>query len=91
MVEEDTLMTGDLPEELRCAVACGDILQRDAKICQPPSLEAAEEEAIRVAILACQGNLTQAARELGIAKSTLYAKVKKHGPEGILPAVWEGE
>ncbi|WP_139826368.1 sigma-54-dependent Fis family transcriptional regulator [Derxia lacustris] len=42
-------------------------------------LDAAECGAIRDMLVATQGNLTQAARRLGIAKSTLYAKLHKYG------------
>ncbi|MPW23175.1 AAA domain-containing protein [Paraburkholderia sp. CNPSo 3157] len=46
---------------------------------EPRSLEAAEAESIRFAIQKCRGNLTEAASQLGIAKSTLYQKVTKYG------------
>ncbi|MDO5289357.1 MAG: sigma 54-interacting transcriptional regulator [Pseudomonadota bacterium] len=39
----------------------------------------AQAQAIRAAIDATGGNLTQAARQLGIAKSTLYEKMKRYG------------
>ena len=42
-------------------------------------LTAAEARTIRRVLQACAGNRTQAARRLGIAKSTLYAKLKRHG------------
>jgi transcriptional regulator of acetoin/glycerol metabolism len=43
------------------------------------TLQASEEQLIREAIGEARGNLTRAARRLGIAKSTLYLKVKKYG------------
>jgi DNA-binding NtrC family response regulator len=43
-----------------------------------PSLEAAEKRAIGDSIAHNAGNLTRIARELGISKSTLYAKIRKH-------------
>lgn len=46
-----------------------------AKIC---SLESAEAESIRNALVHCEGNLTKAATHLGIAKSTLYEKIRKY-------------
>ena len=49
------------------------------------TLEASEEQLIREAIGAAHGNLTVAARSLGIAKSTLYLKVKKYGIDRTLP------
>jgi transcriptional regulator of acetoin/glycerol metabolism len=42
-------------------------------------LEGAELASIRAVLAADRGNLTQAARHLGIAKSTLYVKLKKYG------------
>ena len=38
-----------------------------------------EEVLIGRAVRASQGNLTEAARRLGIAKSTLYAKMERYG------------
>lgn len=43
------------------------------------SLETAEKAAIEQALRTCRGNATQCARELGISKSTLYAKLRKYG------------
>lgn len=48
------------------------------------SLERTECEAIRHAIRECQGNLTAVARELGIAKSTVYMKLKRFGLDGLV-------
>lgn len=45
---------------------------------KPFSLEGAEREAIVEALRACHGNKLQAARKLGIAKSTLFRKLKDH-------------
>jgi len=52
----------------------------------PVSLEMAEAESIRLALATSAGNLTQAASRLGIAKSTLYQKIRKYG---LLQAVNE--
>lgn len=43
------------------------------------SLEMAESESIRKALAYSGGNLTRAASRLGIAKSTLYEKIRKYG------------
>jgi two-component system response regulator HydG len=43
------------------------------------SLESIEGAAIRQTLNQCGGNKTQAAKALGIAPSTLYAKLKKYG------------
>ncbi|MEW5882111.1 MAG: sigma-54-dependent Fis family transcriptional regulator [Pseudomonadota bacterium] len=45
------------------------------------SIATCEAELIRCAIAATRGNLTRAARDLDIAKSTLYQKVKQYGLE----------
>lgn len=44
-----------------------------------PSMAEGEEVLIGRAVRASQGNLTEAARRLGIAKSTLYAKMERYG------------
>jgi transcriptional regulator with PAS, ATPase and Fis domain len=51
---------------------------------QRTTLEASEEHLIREAIRAARGNLALAARSLGIAKSTLYLKVKKYDMDRTL-------
>jgi DNA-binding NtrC family response regulator len=43
------------------------------------SLAEGEEALIRRAIIASEGNLTLAARQLRIAKSTLYVKMQRYG------------
>ncbi|MBS0542880.1 MAG: sigma 54-interacting transcriptional regulator, partial [Proteobacteria bacterium] len=54
------------------------------------SIATGEAELIRCAIAATRGNLTQAARELDIAKSTLYQKVKQYGLESDISRVRSG-
>ncbi|MDZ5459519.1 sigma-54-dependent Fis family transcriptional regulator [Azohydromonas lata] len=51
---------------------------------EPASLEAAERLTITRAIQSVQGNLAQAARHLGISRSTLYRKVERYGLESIV-------
>jgi transcriptional regulator of acetoin/glycerol metabolism len=48
------------------------------------SLEAAERQTITRTIQSVHGNLAQAARHLGISRSTLYRKVERYGLEGIV-------
>jgi DNA-binding NtrC family response regulator len=50
-------------------------------------LEALERDAIMAAILTYHGNLTQVARELHIAKSTLYLKIMKYELDQVLQSV----
>ncbi|MBR9883687.1 MAG: AAA domain-containing protein, partial [Oceanospirillales bacterium] len=71
--EEDTLTPVDLPADFRgtCPAPAGD----DPAI---SPLERAEREMISQAIREQGGNLTQVAKQLRIAKSTLYIKLKKY-------------
>ena len=41
-------------------------------------IERAERDAIRVALSEHRGNVTASARALGLAKSTLYAKLRRY-------------
>lgn len=71
-----------IPRELRSHAATP--AQPAARIVVQPGadtgrLEDAERAAIMAAIGGCQGNMSAAARNLGIAKSTLYLKLKKFG------------
>jgi DNA-binding NtrC family response regulator len=50
-------------------------------------LDAVERDAIRAAILTYHGNLTQVARTLGIAKSTLYLKIERYALDHVLRTV----
>jgi two-component system response regulator AtoC len=47
------------------------------------SLESMEREAIRVALLRCQGNRTKAAEELGVSRKTILNKIKAYGFETL--------
>ncbi len=53
-------------------------------------MQQVEAEAIRCAVSAEGGNLTRAALRLGIAKSTLYAKIASYGLSTELGRVREG-
>ncbi len=81
MSESDHLGVDALPPEIRSAASRVTGPGAGETIAQPrrTSLAAGEQQLIRDAIEASQGNLTVAARSLGIAKSTLYLKVKKYG------------
>jgi sigma-54 dependent transcriptional regulator, acetoin dehydrogenase operon transcriptional activator AcoR len=55
---------------------------RDVKNESPPapvSIQHLEQQAIENAINQCAGNITLAAKNLGIAKGTLYRKMEKYG------------
>lgn len=47
-------------------------------------MEAAEREALLRAMRDCRGNMTAVTRTLGIAKSTVYAKLKRFGLEAVV-------
>jgi DNA-binding NtrC family response regulator len=72
----DVLSWEELPPELREAAGGPPTGARPA---DGGALQAAEVEAIRAAMRGERGNLTRAARRLGIAKSTLYAKIGEYG------------
>ncbi len=90
MAQDDVITLDKLPSE----ITIGSIMSRGGadQEATPPfsakiySLEKAEAESIREALAYNGGNLTKAAFQLGIAKSTLYQKIRKYG---LLQAVSE--
>ncbi|MCG5237434.1 helix-turn-helix domain-containing protein [Xanthobacter oligotrophicus] len=56
----------DLPQEIR---------EESTETARATDLKAVKEAAIRAAVDACGGNLSRAARRLGIARSTLYMRL----------------
>jgi DNA-binding NtrC family response regulator len=50
-------------------------------------LDAVERDAVMAAILTYHGNLTQVARALHMAKSTLYLKIEKYELDHVLRSV----
>lgn len=42
-------------------------------------IEKLEEQALRQALLECEGNISQTAKKLGIGRATIYRKAKKYG------------
>ncbi|HMA52658.1 MAG TPA: sigma-54 dependent transcriptional regulator [Magnetospirillaceae bacterium] len=71
----------DLPSDIRPVALAG------TSIRAATALSEIESEALREAIQAEHGNLTRAASRLGIAKSTLYEKMKRYGLKRDLAAV----
>jgi len=87
MSEGEVLGPEALPSELAGELDAEPRLQSAAT--EVHSMAKGEAELIRRAIAATRGNLTQAARELDIAKSTLYQKVKQYGLERDISRVRE--
>ncbi|MDI4666325.1 sigma-54-dependent Fis family transcriptional regulator [Xanthobacter autotrophicus] len=63
---EPLIDIADLPQEIR---------EGATETARATDLRAVEEAAIRAAVDACGGNLSRAARRLGIARSTLYMRL----------------
>ncbi|WP_287497484.1 sigma-54-dependent Fis family transcriptional regulator [Pandoraea sp. CB10b_02] len=78
LCENGVIALGDLPDELRETDTSR--LGRDeaARELEAP-LEAAERQALRAALDACQGQVSAAARRLGVSRNTLYRKLKRFG------------
>lgn len=76
MVDGDVIDLGELPAEIRHH-------DRDAAASSARDLKALEQAAISSTIEQCGGNLSKAAKRLGIARSTLYlrlADLRRDGP-----------
>ncbi|MDN4572603.1 sigma-54-dependent Fis family transcriptional regulator [Pandoraea cepalis] len=72
--ERGVITLDDLPDALRDAPGLPPI--------DPPTeapLEAAERQALRTTLDACQGQVSAAARKLGVSRNTLYRKLKRFG------------
>jgi transcriptional regulator of acetoin/glycerol metabolism len=74
----------DLPDEVRTPTPGSDRSNDE----EPPpvagDLREAERQAILTQVRNCGGNLTQAARHLGIARTTLYLRLAKYGDRPAL-------
>ena len=78
---ENAVRCDELPEEL--LTAAGGAPQA-ASAAPAASLEESERLAIVRAVQSVHGNLAQAARSLGISRSTLYRKVERYHLENIV-------
>ncbi len=66
----------DLPASIR-SLGEKKIYESDNKLSS--WIEKLEEEALRQALLECEGNISQTAKKLGIGRATIYRKAKKYG------------
>lgn len=66
----------DLPSSIR-SLGEKKIYESDNKLSS--WIEKLEEEALRQALLECEGNISQTAKKLGIGRATIYRKAKKYG------------
>lgn len=85
MARDGAITVNELPPEVRANASFMGVLPASssagaelARQEEVRSLEMVEAEAIKTAIQQSEGNLTLAAAQLGIAKSTLYLKMSKY-------------
>ena len=78
MGTRNTVTMGDLPAEFVSSITVGESISTDSGTILT-ALEGAERDTVKSTINTRRGNLTQAAEKLGIAKSTLYQKIKEYG------------
>ncbi|GAB6852402.1 sigma-54-dependent Fis family transcriptional regulator [Paraburkholderia kururiensis] len=83
LLASGSVITADkLPAEIRATAALAGYVAKQAAAVEPgsaeDSLKLAEAETIRRALDRNAGNLTQTANQLGIAKSTLYEKLRRY-------------
>ncbi len=84
------LSAGDVVDASALPTELGEPVDAQSDADDDPSsvgLDAVERTAVGVAIRVHAGNLTRAAKELRISKSTLYAKIEKYGLDTILDDV----
>ena len=82
MSQNETLTVDDLPDGYKLGEAGSCFIPDPGQTSwEPGSLDSAEQHVIESAIMQSGGNMTRAAKHLGIAKSTLYQKIKKYGLE----------
>lgn len=80
MVSEGrVLYTKDLPDIFLDGEVAPEIESADIPLTLEASVEAAEAEAIRRALVRCDGSRTEAARLLNIHRTGLHKKMKKYG------------
>ena len=78
MGTRNTVTMVDLPAEFVSSITMDESISTDSGTILT-ALEGVERDTVKTIIYGCRGNLTQAAKKLGIAKSTLYQKIKEYG------------
>ncbi len=66
----------DLPQNVR-AIGERKVYEKESTLSS--WIEKLEEEALRQALLECEGNISKTAKKLGIGRATIYRKAKKYG------------
>ena len=87
MTAGETITVADLPSEFAASIVVGTPTHGAPGPMTVTGLDAVERDAIMAAILTYHGNLTQVARALHIAKSTLYLKIEKYELDHVLRTV----
>ena len=76
LVTTSEIVANDLPANVRVV---GERRVVDTSKTLNSWIENLEEEALRKALLECEGNVSLTARKLGIGRATIYRKAKKYG------------
>ncbi|HEY1372537.1 MAG TPA: sigma-54 dependent transcriptional regulator [Candidatus Binatia bacterium] len=76
------LDVADLPPEMRAEAAAGAAAPKDLKGIARASADVIEKKAIADALAASGGNVTRAAKALGVSRATLQNKMKAYGLRG---------
>ncbi len=76
LVTTSEIVANDLPANVR---VIGERRVVDTSKTLNSWIENLEEEALRKALLECEGNVSLTARKLGIGRATIYRKAKKYG------------
>jgi sigma-54 dependent transcriptional regulator, acetoin dehydrogenase operon transcriptional activator AcoR len=84
---EEEVGLDELPAELLAETAT--VSTAEPVLLQSTSLEETERAAIARAVYGAHGNLAQAARSLGVSRSTLYRKLEIYQLEGIVRPAME--
>ncbi len=78
LCDSDTIRARDLPDDVR-AGAAPTLALPNYSADNVPTMDEMEDQLIRTALDRLNGNQTEAARKLGISRSTLWRKMKQYG------------